>query len=120
VSLVGRENVMFLRNEDLLPERIDGAGVLDRISDFTGLNRHQFQEQGLHSFTNCNHQKGLTHVCGNEMTTRGSYEISGNRTMLKATRKFIYLQFWAECKIYANEFGVIYPDCLNVMDSAAR
>jgi hypothetical protein len=120
VSLVGRENVMFLRNEDLLPGRIDVAGVLDRITDFTGLDRHQFQEQGLHSFTNCNHQKGLTHVCGNATTTRGSYKISGNRTMLKATRKFIYLQFWAECKIYANEFGVIYPDCLNAMDSAAR
>jgi hypothetical protein len=120
VSLVGRENVMFLRNEDLLPERIDVTGVLDRISDFTGLDRHQFQEQALHSFTNCNQQKGLTHVCSNETTTRGAYEISGNRTMLKATRKFIYLQFWEECKIYANEFGIVYPDCLHVMDSATR
>lgn len=120
VSLVGRDNVLFLRNEDLLPERIDVTGVLDQISSFTGLDRHQFQEQGLHSFTNCNHQKGLTHVCDNMSATRGSYEISGNRTMLRATRKFIYLKFWEECKIYANEFGIVYPDCLHVMDSAVR
>jgi hypothetical protein len=119
VSLVGRENVMFLRNEDLLPERIDVAGVLDRISNFTGLDRHHFQEQGLHSFTNCNNRKGLTHVCGNMTTARGSYEISGNRTMLRATRKIIYLKFFKECILYANEFGIVYPDCLHVMDSAA-
>jgi hypothetical protein len=119
VSLVGRENVLFLRNEDLLPERIDLAGgVLDQISDFTHLDRTQFQEnKGLHSFTNCNNKKGLTNACGSDMTTRGSYEISGNRTMLGATRKFIYLKFWEECKIYANEFDIVYPDCLHVIDA---
>jgi hypothetical protein len=117
VSLVGRENVLFLRNEDLLPDNIDKSHVLDRISEFTGLDRNQFQ-QGLHSFTNCNNQKGLTNVCGN-MARRGSYEISGNRTMLEATRKFIYLKFWEECKIYANEFGIVYPGCLHVIDNSA-
>jgi hypothetical protein len=124
VSLVGRENVLFLRNEDLLPDQIDlPGGVLDRISKFTGLDRNQFTgQEGLHSFTNCNDEKGLRNDCGN-FTRRGAYEISGNRTLLEATRKFIYLKFWEECKIYANEFGVVYPNCLNVMqstDTAAR
>jgi hypothetical protein len=119
VSLVGRENVLFLRNEDLLPGNIDLAGgVLDQISDFTHLDRTQFQEnKDLHSFTNCNNKKGLTNVCDGNMAMRGSYEISGNRTMLKATRKFIYLKFWEECKIYANEFDIVYPDCLHVINA---
>ena len=127
VALAGREKVLFLRNEDLLPDRIDAkGGALDQISDFAGLDRSRFRQDGLHSFTNCNDVKGLTATCGggnsggdhvNRTTTRrGAYEIAGNRTMLEATRKFIYLKFWEECKIWSNEFGIHYPDCAKIMD----
>lgn len=120
VQLVGRDQVLFLRNEDLLPERIDvPGGALDQVSDFTGLHRGKFHQQGLHSFANCNDAKGFTQECNDDKASRGVYEISGNRTMLEATRRFIYYNFWEECKIWAKEFGIYYPDCLNVMETTS-
>lgn len=52
--------------------------------------------------------KASSRKTGGSTTTRRSYTISGNRTMLEATHKFMYLQFWKDYKIYANELGIVY------------
>jgi hypothetical protein len=114
VGLFGRDNVLFLRNEDMLPEVVDKqGGVLDQLSNFTGLDRSQFDPTTYSVVTNCNDNKGMKSVC--KQTRSSSYALSGGREMLPETRQLIYMYFWEECKIWAREFGVFYPDCLNVM-----
>ena len=115
LALFGPENVMFLRNEDMLPSVVDKqGGVLDQISNFTGLDRSGFPTSSYSSVVNCNDKKGVYQICG--QTRSSSYAITGGREMLPETRKLIYLQFWEECKIWAKDFGIVYPDCLNIMD----
>jgi hypothetical protein len=78
VALFGRENVLFLRNEDLLPllpAVVDKeGGVLDQISDFTGLDRSEFDPTTYSVVTNCNDS-----VCNK--TRSSSYALSGGREM---------------------------------------
>lgn len=120
VALAGKEQVLFLRNEDMLPEHIDRAGgMLDQIANFTGLARSKFTGPGLHTMLNCNDNKGFQSKCHEGSSSRGSYEIAGNRKMLEKTRAFIYLHYQEECQIWAKEFGVMYLDCVNVLESAA-
>ena len=119
-ALAGRANVLFLRNEDMLPEHVDAPlGFLHQLSNFTGLDRGSFSPAGLHTMMNCNDQKGFTTECGdgssNASSHRGSYEIAGGRKMLENTRAFIYLHYQEECQIWAAEFGVSYPDCVNAL-----
>jgi hypothetical protein len=103
VALFGRDNVLFLRNEDLLPEVVDQqGGVLDQLSNFTGLDRSQFDPSTYSVVTNCNDAKGLANVCNR--TRSSSYALSGNREMLPETRTLIYMHFWEECKIWAREY----------------
>jgi hypothetical protein len=117
VALAGKEHVMFLKNEDMLPEHIDRAGgMLDQIANFTGLARSKFKGPGLHTMLNCNDNKGFQSKCQEGSSSRGSYEIAGHRKMLEKTRAFIYLHFQEECEIWSKEFGVTYPDCVNVLD----
>jgi hypothetical protein len=112
VALVGRENVLFLRNEDMLPAVVENqGGLLDRLSSFSGLNRTLFRNDGLRTIHNCNDGKGEKSKCGN--STSSAYEIAGHREMLDSTRSLIYLHFRQECQIWAEEFGVTYSDCLN-------
>jgi hypothetical protein len=114
IALFGRENVLFLRNEDMLPDVVaKEGGVLDQLSNFTGLDRSQFDPSTYSVVTNCNDMKGMTSVCNK--TRSSSYALSGGREMLPETRELIYMQFWEECKIWARDFGVIYPDCLTTM-----
>jgi hypothetical protein len=116
VGLFGKENVLFVRNEDMLPEAVDKkGGVLDQLSNFTGLARSDFDPTTYSVVTNCNDNKGMKSVCSK--TRSSSYALSGGREMLPETRTLIYMRFWEECKIWAAEFGVIYPDCLNVIKS---
>ena len=115
LALFGRENVLFLRNEDMLPDVVDKKfGVLDQLSNFTGLDRSGFDPSSYSSIVNCNDNKGVNHVCGK--TRLASYASTGGREMLPETRMLIYLHFWEECKIWAQEFGIVYPDCLNVVE----
>jgi hypothetical protein len=112
VGLVGRDNVMFLRNEDMLPAVVERpGGLLDRLGNFSGLDRTLFRGDGLRTIRNCNDMKGERSKCGNRTST--AYEIAGRREMLESTRSLIYLHFRQECQIWAQEFGVVYPDCLN-------
>ena len=52
----------------------------------------------------------------NDNNDNENYPITKNRPMLYSTRKWIYLQFYYECLIWAKEFNIIYPDCLNVIN----
>jgi len=115
LQIYGRENVLFLRNEDMLPTEIEKSGLLDKLSGFTGLDRDKFNSTMVHERTNCNDDKGATVECSNPTKTL-AYEISGNRTMFPETRQLIYLDFLEECKIMKREFGVEYPECLGVLD----
>jgi hypothetical protein len=111
IALFGRENVLFVRNEGMLPEVVDKeGGVLDQLSNFTGLDRSQFDHKTYSVVTNCNNMKGMKSVCNK--TRSSSYALSDGREMLPETRQLIYMQFWEECKIWARKFGVCYPDCL--------
>jgi hypothetical protein len=115
VAMVGHANILFLRNEDMLPSVIH-EGALDRISAFAHLDPSAFHTSFTSQIYNCNELSGLdTDGCGSERTSK--YWIAGNRTMLPKTRQLIYLQFWEECKIWEREFGIVYPQCLHVMDS---
>jgi hypothetical protein len=112
VALVGRENVLFLRNEDMLPAVVEQqGGLLDRLSNFSGLDRTLFRDDGLRTIRNCNDIKGDKSKCGNR--TSSAYEIAGHREMLESTRSLIYLHFSQECQIWDKDFGVVYPGCLN-------
>jgi hypothetical protein len=117
-ELVNDSQIMFLRNEDMLPSVInDHGGALDRISEFASLDKAGFTKEYTSQIRNCNNlRRTKSGGCGSERTN--AYVIAGNRTMLPQTRRLIYMQFWEECKIWASEFGVVYPDCLNVMDDA--
>jgi hypothetical protein len=138
--MVGKDNVLCLKNEDMRPEQIrrskggpaventlhrqEDASFLDQLARFTGLNQSKFDTTVMSSASNCNSQKGFGKVC-NISTSGGSsvgeggagqaYEITHHRPMLQATRHLIYLQFHEECKLWALEFGIFYHDCLNAV-----
>jgi hypothetical protein len=113
MSLVGKGNVLVLKGEDMLPEFVNATGgVLDKLSNFTGLDRSKFGK-GIFVIRNCNDNKGAQSKCDNKPSS--AYAIAGGREMLPQTRELIYLRWWEECKIWARDFGVEYPDCLNVL-----
>jgi hypothetical protein len=116
VAAFGRNNVWFGRNEDMLPDVVDKkGGFLDKLSNFTGLGRGGFATSSFKSIHNCNDHKGKTANCGTKKSS--GYAIAGHRAMLPETRQLIYLYFYEECKLWKEEFGIIYPDCLNAMSS---
>lgn len=116
-ALVGKENLIVLRNEDLVPGRVNLAGgVLDKLSNATGLAKDGFDDAVLSSRSNCNAHKGYgSKACTEKSHQSGGYPVTHNRPMLDATRSFIYLQWHAECRIWAAEFGIVYPECLDAI-----
>ena len=119
LTLVGKNNLVILKNEDLTPDRVHArGGALDKISEATKLAKDGFDEETLHSRSNCNAHKGYGAKCTEESHKSGGYPVTHNRPMLEATRRFIYLQWHAECKIWAEEFGIVYPDCLAAIDDS--
>ena len=117
LGMFGTDNVLFLRNEDMLPSVVaKRGGVLDRLSEFTGLERRLFDQSVYSTVRNCNDK--AMESCG---TSRHSaYQKSGGRDMLPESRTLIYLHFLEECKIWAQEFGIEYPDCLNVLEDTTK
>ncbi len=120
-ALVGKDNLIVLRNEDLVPRRIHESGLLQRLVDVTGLSMEGFDENVLKSRSNCNAKKGYDELCADTDRTSNlqgiggngvGYPVTHNRPMLESTRRFIYLQWHKECKIWAEEFGIEYPECL--------
>ena len=99
IKMVGRENVVFVKNEDMHPSEVNReGGILDQLSEKLGISREGFGEAAL-----------------SESSNTGGYQAQ-HRVMYPETRQLIYLQFLEECKVWATEFGVEYPDCLNVLD----
>ena len=109
ISLLGRDRVLFLKSEDL-----SSAQTIQRLSEFTGLEVHKFNQTLIQSRSNCNAKKGYSEACDSKRSS-GAYEIAGHRDMLKMTRTLVHLHFLEECRVYAEEFGIRYPDCLQVM-----
>lgn len=116
LGMFSTEHVLFLRNEDMLPSVVTKrGGMLDRLSEFTGLERRLFDETVYSTVRNCN--DNAMKSCG---TSRHSaYQKSGGREMLPESRTLIYLHFLEECKIWAQDFGIEYPACLNVLADTA-
>jgi len=103
---------MFLRSEDMEPDRVALPGsVLDQLSKFLDIDRSSFPQSVL-GYTNCNDRRGEKVSCKEKSS---DYAISGNRTMLNETREFVYLHFKTECEILHRDFGVEYPECYNVV-----
>ena len=114
IQVFGAENVMIARNEDMLPGEVQRpGGFLDRLAKFTGLNRSGFSEEITRAIHNCNDNKGNRVACAAKST---KYSIAGSRTMLPDTRKLVHLFFAAECKIWNDEFGITYPNCLSAVE----
>jgi hypothetical protein len=122
VAVAGRDNVIFLRNEDLQPQMVVSSGTLDRLSNITGLALDRFDPDAIHTKTNCNDNKSLSGKSCNDddednssRKKKGGYVVTHNRPMLEATRKLIYIQWHEECKVWAEEFGIVYPECLSAV-----
>jgi hypothetical protein len=100
---------------------VNPNGFLDQLSMFTGLDRVMFQQNETHVLRNCNDNKGngIKNVCNSTKPTN-QYEIAHGRPMMESTRQLIYMLFWEECKIWAQEFNVYYPDCLNVFATSTN
>ena len=110
----GKENVLLLKSEDMRPRLVNATGgFLDKLSNFTGLDRSLYRDEDIFRISNCGNNKGAKSDCGTK--TSSAYDIAGNREMLSKTRELIYLFFWEECKIWARDFGIEYPDCVNVL-----
>jgi hypothetical protein len=115
-AMVGRENILYIRNEDLLPGVVARpGGVLDQLAAFAGLNRKGFDSQTFGEISNCNDQKGFVKKCGTSKSN--AYEITGGRSMLPETRTLIYLLYYEECKLWSQRYDVVYEDCLNVLEA---
>jgi len=115
IAAFGKDNIFFARNEDMLPVYVDSkGGLLDRLSNFTGLDREGFRASVAKQIHNCNDVKGNEEVCNK---TSSSYSIAGGRPMLPESRRLVYLFFATECKLWKEEFGIEYPECLNALPS---
>lgn len=111
IQMVGKENVIFVKNEDMLPGVAEKeGGLLDQLSEKLQLDREGFNWTSVDTGPKCKNctQNGVYHK-----TSHGRY-------MYPETREILYLQFLEECKVWAEEFGVEYPDCLNVLDRHRR
>jgi hypothetical protein len=126
IHRVGRDNVLMIRNEDMLPDAVipmnhqnnTNNSFLDQLSTFTGLDRMLFQHNETQVIRNCNDSKGngIKNVCNTTKPTN-HYDIAHGRPMMEQTRQLIYMMFWEECKIWSQEFNIHYPACLNVLAS---
>jgi len=111
--VVGEENVLTMKSEDMKPDVVNKTGgFLDKLSNFTGLDRSLYGDD-ISRISNCNSKKGAGKSCGN--TASSAYKITGGREMLPETRELIYIYFWEECKIWARDFGIEYAACVDVI-----
>jgi chromatin remodeling complex protein RSC6 len=85
-SLVGRSNVLYLKNEDMQPETIflqqdpnglstsssSSSSFLVLLANFTGLEVSLFDQSVVSSRTNCNSNKGTHTVCSSSSSRNSS------------------------------------------------
>jgi hypothetical protein len=118
VSYAGRQNVLFLRNEDMLPDRVAlPDGGLDQVSLFTGLDLDGFDTHRLHMFENCGTAEGVAQNTQCQGVRPAGPKITQGRPMLPETRMLIYLMAHHDCQLWHAEFGIAYPDCLNILET---
>jgi len=123
MDLVGRENFLVIKNEDMVPTEVTRqGGLLDQVSTFLGIDRDSFDPTIFESRTNCNDgnmtSRGENRKCMADTINKGSssitYPISGNRTMLSKTRNLIYVLASDGCEMMTEYFNhVIYEGCIN-------
>lgn len=116
--LIDKKNLLFLKSESMKASNGGLTNFLEQVSDFTGLSISGFNMTVANGRTNCNMQKGFQNLCdGREKPSASTsgYEITHFRPMLEETRQFIYMQFWEECKVWAEEFGIVYEECLGAV-----
>jgi Sulfotransferase domain len=113
IHLLGKDRLLLLKSEDMKATNGRLTQFLADLAKFTGLSVSDFNATIAHGQTNCNAQKGYQNVCTGVGNSGAGYPITHYRPMLEETRKLIYIQFWEECKIWNNEFGIVYQECLN-------
>jgi hypothetical protein len=104
-------DVLVLKSEDMKPDRVLSNGFVTRLADFVGVSPDGFNTTVLHSYANCGDNKGTDSQCSEASS---AYEITGYRSMLEASRELVYLHFAEECKLWAEELGVVYEGCLAI------
>eukprot|EP00968_Pinguiococcus_pyrenoidosus_P013699 scaffold1239_cov175-Pinguiococcus_pyrenoidosus.AAC.31 len=72
------------------------------------LTPHTELQRFTEVLVNTNDHKGVKTETPISAMVEGTYEISGMRPMLEASRRFI-MQNWAECHFWANRTGYDYP-----------
>jgi len=112
IELVGRSNVLFVRNEDIEPSTIESSGTLERLSTFLSIKISEFGSQTLSERTNCNNVKGEKAICNNNSKS-GLYDVSGKQPMLDKTRRLIYAFCQSACIMWYEKFDLDYPHCRN-------
>ncbi len=123
IHLVGHENLLVLKNEDMLPETIDRrGGLIEQLSRFLCIDQDSFNSKIVKSRTNCNDgntiSRGMDTKCINgskdsdQRALSSSYPISGNRAMLSQTRKLIYMIAAEACRLIKEYYHhVVYDGC---------
>lgn len=118
-NFVINDDLLVLKSEDMLPDRIESSGFLDKLASFLGVVKVNFDMSVLHSYSNCGNSRGQdNHDCmgGEEEDVAGpsmAYDIAGGRAMLNETRDLVYLQFAEECLLWKESFGIEYEACLD-------
>jgi uncharacterized protein YkuJ len=80
-AVVPKENILLVRNEDMVPDRVaQPGGLLDQLSTFLSIDRKKFSSSTYAHFTNCNDNKGDQVACQKKTS---SYAIAGYRSMLE-------------------------------------
>ena len=109
INLVGRENILFLKNEDLHPTRITSTNTLNRLSEFLSIDINQFGNE-KNEMTNCNNEKGTNIIC-TRVNPLGAYETSQGMLLLPKTRELIYSFCQNACTIWKEKLLIDYPNC---------
>jgi hypothetical protein len=104
-------DVLVLKSEDMTPDQVDASGFVSRLAEFVGVSPDGFNTTVLNSYANCGDNKGTHSQCSKASS---AYEITGYRSMLEASRELVYLHFAEECKLWAEELGVVYEECLKI------
>lgn len=104
-------NILVVKSEDMAPDRIEASGFLKTLANFLQVPLDGFDASVFQSFSNCGNNRGIGAKCSQASS---AYAIAGNQTMLEKSRDLVYLYFAEECRLWAEEFGVVYDRCLQV------
>jgi Sulfotransferase domain len=119
LSYAKYKNVLFLRAEDMMADKIDQpGGLLDKISRFTGLSLDGFDRAAIDVDNDCGHIVGGRPVGGCSQSSPDGDSFTDIEPMHSETRTLLYMIAQQECIMWKRLFGIEYPDCINVVKSA--